>query len=115
DAVGGDAVRRAFEGGRLGQSLQAVFGGHVRRLVGGGAQAVHRGDVDDPAPFLPVHVGQGSADQPEGRFQHHGQHGVEDIGRKLLDGPDQLDPRVVDEHVGTGRYLFGGVQVGQVE
>ena len=73
------------------------------------------GDVDDPAPPLRVHVRQRAPDQPERRFQHHGEHGVEDVRRELLDGPDQLQPGVVDQDVGAGGGRLGRVEVGEVQ
>jgi len=49
DRVGGDTAGAALERDRLGQALQAVLGRDVGALVRRGAQAVHGGDVIDPA------------------------------------------------------------------
>lgn len=40
---------------------------------------------------------------------------MEDLRREVLDGPDELQARVVDEDVRTGRRLLGGFEIGQVE
>src|SRR5690606_10302637 len=71
DAVAGDAVRGALDRGHLAQPLQGVLGGDVGRLVGAGPDAVHAGDVDQPAPAARVHVRQAAAHQQERGGDHH--------------------------------------------
>ncbi len=100
DAVGGDPAGAALQREHLGQALQAVLGGHIGALVGGGAQAVDRGDVDDPAPAPLVHAGQDRPGEAERRLHHQGQHGREPLGRELLDRGHVLEAGVVDQHVG---------------
>ena len=115
DAVGGDAVRRALQRDHLGQPLQPVLGRHVRRLVRRGAQPVHRGDVDDPAPALRVHVRQAAADQPERRLQHQPQDQRERLRRELVQRRDVLQAGVVDHDVGGRVEPVDRGQVGQVD
>ncbi|CAG6394385.1 hypothetical protein SCOCK_260079 [Actinacidiphila cocklensis] len=102
DAVAGDAELGPFQGDGLAEPFEAVLGDDVRGLVRAGPQAVHRGDVDDPAPAAGVHVRQVPAQDAEGRLDHHPLDESEALRRELVDGGDVLQAGVVDDDVGVG-------------
>jgi hypothetical protein len=64
---------------------------------------VHRGDVDDPAEALLVHVRQRRPGQPERGFQHHREDQPEHLRRELVHRRDVLQARAVDQDIGLVR------------
>src|SRR5260370_2624219 len=66
DAVAGPLVLRALQRRDTRQAEQAVLGGHVGGLIGGGAQRVDRAYVDDTSPAALVHARQRRLGQQEG-------------------------------------------------
>ena len=100
DRVGGDAAPAALERDHLGQPLQAMLGRDVGGLERRGAQAVYRGDVDDPAEALLVHVRQRRPGQPERGFQHHREDQPEFFRRELVHRGHVLQARAVHQDVG---------------
>src|SRR5690606_571831 len=109
-----DAVWGALQRGHLAQAFEAVFRGDVGGLVGTGAQPVHAGDVDDPAPAAGVHARQVAAHEQERCGDHEALHRVEDVRREFRDRRDVLDTGVVDEDVDVGGQGVDGRGVGQV-
>ena len=55
DGIAGDVFLRGLERDHLGQTDQAVCGGHTGRLERLRDQTVRRGDVDDVAPPVVAH------------------------------------------------------------
>jgi len=114
DRVRGDPVLAALERDHLRQPLQAMLGRHVGDLVGRGPQAVHGGDVDDPAEAAGVHVRQRRLGQPERGLQHHREQQSELLRRELVNRGDMLQAGAVHQDVGLAGQR-GGVEVsGQV-
>src|SRR5579883_978302 len=109
DGVAGDSVFGSLQGGDAGQAEQAVFSGDVGGFVGGGAHGVDGGDVHDAAPALPVHVGQDSFGEGEGRGEHDGYDLLPLLHGKLDDRRDVLDSRVVHEDVDLAFVVLNGV------
>lgn len=74
------------------------------------------GHLDDARPHpWPYMCGNAPWMSRNRGLQHRGQHGVEGVGRELLDGPDELQSGVVDEDVGARRGGLRRVQVGEVQ
>ena len=96
-------MRAPFQRDHLGQPLQAVLGRDIGGLVRGGPQAVHRGDVDDPAKPLLVHVRQRRPGQPERGLKHDREDQPELLRRELVHRGDVLQARAVHQHVGLVR------------
>src|SRR5690606_2018605 len=79
------------------------------------SDAVHAGDVDQPAPAARVHVRQAAAHQQERGGDHHLLDEVEPVRRELGQRRDVLQPGVVDQDVDLGRQRVEGRRVGQVD
>src|SRR5215207_327219 len=87
------------------RELRGVVGGHPRVRV----RAGQRRNVDDVAAAPPLHLGDGRAAAVEDAEQVRLQHRAKLLGRSLLDGFEEPDARVVDEHVHAAE-LLGGVR-----
>ena len=84
------AARHAFHAG---------LGGVVVRPDAAGAARRARGDVDDAAPSARAHAGHHGLGAEEDRLQVHRDGEVEVLLGELVDGADQRDAGVVDQHV----------------
>ena len=73
---------------------------------------MHRGDVDDPAKPLLVHVRQRRPGQPERGFEHHREDEPELLRRELVHRGDVLQARTVHQDVGLPGQRRG-VEVGR--
>jgi hypothetical protein len=97
--IDGDAVFGNFERCRLGEAGNAVLGGDIGRLEGRRDQRMGRGDIDDAAPALRLHMRNGEARGVEGARQVDGDDRIPFLDRKFLDRRDELDARIVDEDI----------------
>ena len=92
-------MRGTLQRGHLGQALQAVLGGDIRRFERGRPQPVHGREVDHPPPAARVHERERVLQNPERRRHHRPQDPGEGGGREFLDRSHHLQPGVVDHDV----------------
>ena len=116
DGAGGDGVDPHLRPPLLGHGLSQVdqrrFARPVGRVAGAGAQARHRGDVDDGPPALPLHDRHHSPAAQEGRLDVEAEGLLQVLLRDLKEGTDveALAPaaaRVVGQDVNAAEGVHG--------
>ena len=65
------------------------------------------GRLDDPAPFLFLHIGHGEARRVEGGVEVERDDEVPFVERELLDRGDMLHARIVDKNVHPAKGVRG--------
>jgi len=91
DGIAGDVPLGHLQCHRLGESSDAMLGCVVRRLVGRCHEGVHAASVDDAAPALLQHVGQGCLGSVEGGVEAHSDDVVPLVLGEVLHRADILD------------------------
>ncbi|VVN14514.1 hypothetical protein PS647_04023 [Pseudomonas fluorescens] len=92
-----------------------MLGGDIGSLAHRTDQAMHRGNVDHPAPALGAHARQAQAGAVEHRRQVDGDDRIPTLHRKLIHRCHVLNASVVDQNVDAAELALGvGDHVGNL-